>query len=371
MKKLWVALASLFLLSTLLSAVDLIPTDENQTASLPKQKSIFLSYQTIPEQIYVGEVFPVKVKVIIATKNYDDLSQNFIDYNETNITILNPESKWQWYSDNIFYNTFYVKANKEDVSLPTLDFHLINNNQIVESEELSPPKLNIIALNADKYFSHVIAKSLQISKYKTTYFDDSHYIIVLEVEAMESNLEDFSLKWVDKDGIDSKQENLPYSKIFYYAIIPDYTKTFTFSFFNKETNTFQKISLPITVDEDKVSTQLDLNPKESSIQIYKYGFLGFLAIVFFILFLRRKKTIYIILILLSLFGALYDLLPLNNVKIKENTKMRILPTQNSTIFFTIDRPIYAEKLSKREEFIKVLLPNGKIGWIKETNVIKN
>lgn len=371
MKKIWVGLVLSLICSISLFASILDTMGKKEETILPKQKSIFLSYETLPKQVYLGEVFPVKIKAIIATKNYEDLSQEFLDYNETNITIINPESKWQWYSDNIFYNTFFFKVKNAETTLPTLKFNLINNNTIVESEKLSGKKLNTITLNADKYFSQVIAKSLKIEKYKTTYFDDSNYIIVLEIEANESNLEDFSLQWVEKDGIDSKQEQIPFTKIFYYAIIPDYTKTFTFTYFDKALNNFKKISLPIIVNDDKVSTQLDLNPKESSLQIYKYFFFGFLAIIFFTLFFKRRKKIYIVLLLLSVLGGTYDLLPLNNIKIKENTHMRILPTKNSTIFYTIDRPIYAERLAKREKYIKILLPNGKIGWIKEDSVIKN
>lgn len=217
----------------------------------------------------------------------------------------------------------------------------------------------------------VIASSLKVNKYKTTQFNDKNHIIVIEMEAKDSNLGDFKLNWVQKDGIDSFQDNLPFFKIFYYAIIPNYQKNFVFSYFNSEKNDFEKISLPIVVDADEVSTQIGLNPKESSLQAYKNGFYAFIILSFVVLFIRRRKFIYILLIVALLLLIFYDKTPINDIKIEPNTKVKILPTENSTIFHTIDRPMYAERLAVKKEYIKILLPNGKIGWIKEKSVIKD
>lgn len=126
---------------------------ENNTA-LPKQKSIFLSYEDVPHSAYVGEVFTIKLKAIIAnSSDFEDITTTFQDYDQNSTTILNPESKWQWFSDNIFYNTYYIKIQNEGTKLPKIVFNLLGNEVIVDSESIQSAKTNIIKLNGDKYFS--------------------------------------------------------------------------------------------------------------------------------------------------------------------------------------------------------------------------
>jgi hypothetical protein len=370
MNNILVKIASIFFLLSFCIAEDAnVTTFENQEVILPKQKSIFLSYEEVPKKVYVGELFPVKVKAIIANSEFEDISTTF--EHDKNLVLINSDAKWQWFSDNIFYNTFYIKALKESAILPKINVNLIKNDNIIDVETLQSATTNIIKLNGDKYFSSVIAKTLHVNKYKTTQFDEENYIIVLDIEAEYSNLGDFKLDWVKRDGIDSTQENLPFFKIFYYAIIPNYQKHFIFTYFNTENDDFEKITLPVILDDDTVSTQIDLNPKKSGLEFYKnvsYLVLGFIFLYFFI---RRRKMIYLVLIFFIIGLFLYEKAPINSVKVATKTKIKILPTENSTIFYTLDRPMYAEKLAKKGDYIKILLPNGKIGWIKETNVSKN
>ena len=366
MKKL---LVLFFCFSTLLYAVGIFDTNQSfetnsSTQEVQKAKSIFLSYEEYPSKIYVGELFALKVKAIIANDDFEEITSNF--KNSENLEIINPNAKWQWFSDNIFYNTFYMKANDINAKLPILNLNIFLNNIKIDSGQLESATPNIIKLNGTKYFSGVIAKNLKIKKNKITHFDDKSLIVVLEIEAKQANLKDFKLKWVTRDGIDSSSENLPYFKIFYYAIVPNFTKEFIFTYFNSNTNKFEKISIPVVVSDDKISTQIDLNPAQSSLLIYKDGAYGLLALLLIILFIRRRKIAYIIflLILISLF--VYDKNPLNSVKIDKGSKIKILPTQKSTIFYVTNRTLYAQKLDSKDNYIKILLPNGKIGWIDDS-----
>jgi hypothetical protein len=63
--------------------------------------------------------------------------------------------------------------------------------------------------------------------------------------------------------------------------------------------------------------------------------------------------------------------PLNNAKLKSNSTIRILPMDRSTVFFTNDKILDIEKLGERDNYIKILLPDGKIGWTERENIIKN
>jgi hypothetical protein len=357
---------SLISLSYAQSFFDMIDTN---ATNVSVAKSIFLSYEEVPTKVYIGEIFPIKVKAIIANNDFDELYSQFM--NATNTNVINPESKWQWLSDNIFYNTFYLKVNALDSTLPTLTLDIYKSSKLIDQGSLPPSAPNIIKLNKTKEFSNVLAHELHIKKNKTSRFDDKNLFIVLEIEAKYSNLGDFKLSWVEKDGIDTLDEGLPYSKIFYYAIIPNYIKKFDFTYFDILKNKFVKISIPIVISDDKVSTQDDLNPGDSSIQIYKDSAYGILTIVFLLLFIKKRRMIYMIFIFVLIALFIYGKNPFNDMKVEKNTNVKILPTQKSTIFYVVPRTLYVQRLGTKDDYIKILLPNGKIGWIKDDNVIKN
>ncbi len=327
-----------------------------------KTQSIFLSYEETPSTVYVGELFTIKIKAIIANDDFEEIKSTF--QNSKNLDILNPDARWKWFSDNIFYNTYYMKVKDTNATLPSLTLDIFLDDIKIDSENLKSIKPNIIKLKGTKYFSGVIAKSLKIKKNKTTQFDDENLIVVLEIEAKQANLSDFKLSWVIRDGIDSSRSNLPYFNIFYYAIIPNHTKEFVFTYFNRETNKFDKISLPIVITDEQISTQVDLNPAKNSLQIYKDGAYFVVALIFLLLFIRRRKIVYIILIALLVALFVYDKNLFNSIKIEKGSQIKILPTKKSTVFYVTNRTLYAQKLDEREDYIKIILPNGKIGWLK-------
>lgn len=365
MIRLLVLLLSFVSLSFSFSLFDSNETNETNSSTISvKEKSIFLSYEKVPAKIYVGEVFEIKIKAIIANADFEEITSNFI--NQENIDIINPDAKWQWFSDNIFYNTYYIKVNDITSKLPNIKLNIHLDNSIIDSASLEAAQPNIIKLNGTSEFSNVIAKSLKIKKYKTSQFDDKSLIIVLEIEAEQSNLSNFSLKDVIRDGIDSSIDNLPFYKIFYYAIIPNYQKKFEFTYFNSVSNKFEKFSLPIVIADDTISTQIDLNPAQSSLQVYKDIAYAVITLILILLFIRRRKATYIVFLVLVIALFLYDKNPLNSIKIEKNTHIKILPTQKSTVFYKTNRTLYAQVLDKKNKYTKILLPNGKIGWIDDS-----
>lgn len=365
MIRLLVLLFSFVSFSFALGLYDSNETNETNSSTISiKEKSIFLSYEKIPKKIYVGEVFEIKVKAIISNADFEEITSEFT--NQDNINIINSDAKWQWFSDNIFYNTFYMKVNNTTSKLPDIKLNIYLDNSIIDTASLEAAKPNIIKLNGTNEFSNVIAKSLKIKKYKTSQFDDKSLIIVLEIEAEQSNLSNFSLKNVIRDGIDSSIDNLPFHKIFYYAIIPSYQKKFEFTYFNSINNKFEKFSLPIVIADDTISTQIDLNPAQSSLQIYKDGAYAVIALILILLFIRRRKITYVVFLVLLIALFVYDKNPLNSMKIEKNTHIKILPTEKSTVFYTTNRTLYAQVLDKKNKYTKILLPNGKIGWIDDS-----
>jgi len=344
-----------------------ISNDANST--IQKKQSIFLSYEKIPKRVFVNQIFAIKVKAIISVANFDEIKNRIIK--TPNIKVLNLDANWKWYNDEIFFKTFYLKAIDKNATMPKMYFELYKDGNLTNSQEFPSIKLNIINLNADKYFSNVIAQSLNILKSKTTNFDEKNLIIVLEMEARNSNLKDFKLNWVVRDGIDSQFDNTPIYKIYYYAIIPKQTKKFIFTYFNTKKNTFIKKIVPIVIDSAEISTQSDLNPKDNKLDLYKNISFGLIFLLFLYLLIRRKRLVYFILIILLAAYYFIDTNPFNSIKISANTKVQILPTKNSTVFYITPRVLYVQKVMKRENYIKIILSNGKIGWVKEKDVLKN
>ena len=341
---------------------------QEENVAFTSSESIFLSYEELPSKLYVGQVFPLTLKAIIANGKNHTIGTTFEA--SKSVVILNPNTPWQPLGNSTFQNTFYISLKAVVPHMPKISVSLVSNGTPIDSATLHIPTPNIISLKKEPIFSNVIAQSLSILKYKATTFDAKNAIIVLEIEANQANLKEFHLSGIAKNGVDSFSENGMVQKIFYYAIIPNYQKAFEFTYFDLPSNKFTKISLPITIENEEISTQLGLNPKESIFEFYKNSAYGVLAVLFFILFIRRRRIFYFI--LMALFATLFflDKNPLNQFELKSNSSFMILPTERSTVFFTSKENVRVEKLAQRLQYTKILLPDGMIGWTNSENIIK-
>ncbi|WP_156790524.1 hypothetical protein [Sulfurospirillum barnesii] len=346
------------------------PLFAEESAYTGYSKSLFLSVEAVPQKIYVGQVFPIKIKAIVAQSSNVELQTLFLSP-LNGVEILNPEASWEASTNNTYYATFYLSVNQTQATLPRLSVSLVQNKEVTESAFLAPQTPSIIQLKKDPLFSNVIAQSLSVNKYKTTTFDAKNIMSVLEIEATGSNLKDFKLTSIAKNGIDSFLDNGSTQRIYYYAILPNYQKNFEFTYFDLTSNKFTKISLPITIEDEEVSTQLGLNPKESIFEFYKRVSYAFFSFLFFVILLKYRKWYYLVASLFFLILYFLDQNPLNHVKLKTGSNIKILPIERSTIFYTNDTVLNVEKLGERENYIKILLPDGKIGWTEYENISKN
>ncbi|WP_219009789.1 SH3 domain-containing protein, partial [Campylobacter jejuni] len=53
------------------------------------------------------------------------------------------------------------------------------------------------------------------------------------------------------------------------------------------------------------------------------------------------------------------------------SRAKILPTEPSTYFYTANADEKVEVLGKRQNYIKVLFSDGKIGWVNKDDLQKN
>lgn len=328
-----------------------------------RQNLIYATYIQEPEKVYVGQIFEVKVKLIVATKNFDSIRTAFIG--GSSCRVLNSKSRWKALKNNIFNNTYYYKVLSAKAIFPKIKVSIYKKGSRVATYILRPIGAKIVKLQKNSIFSGVIAKDIKILKTKTTKFDDKTNIVVIEMLGKYANLRDFNVSNVIKNGIDSYDIKLPNMKIYYFAIIPKTEKKFEFSYFNSEKNRFQKVTIPIKVQTEDTSTQLELNPKKSKLSFYKNVALIAMATIFFIIFLFRRKIVYLLFVVAIGVYLFLFYNPFDSIVLKKGTKITILPTYNSIVFYIADKTQTVQKLNEIDGYIKIQLPNGKIGWIKK------
>lgn len=338
--------------------------------NLRNENNIIVRYEQAPSKVFLKQQFEINLRATIATDDYDYILTSFEGGN--GYEIINKESKWLWQNSRFFTNKFIVKVKNLDFILPDIVVSLVKNNTIVEEFKLNSVQIDVSSVgNQLEHFSFVIAKDLKLISHFTRQYDNNTLLTLLEIEASQSNLEDFKFKNIQKQGIESFVGDFDNQKLIYYAIVPIHYDKIVFSYYNTTTSKIEMVSSAIVHTNDIVSTQTDLNPHTSEILFYKkiaFGILSVLAIVIFIIF-RNKLTFLLMVIIISIFGYLY--MPNNNIVVPKNINVFILPTKSSSVFFKTDKELNVEVLDKKRGYIKILLPDDKIGWIDEKDLIKN
>ncbi|MEA3553155.1 MAG: hypothetical protein U9R39_01995 [Campylobacterota bacterium] len=331
-----------------------------------KSKDIYIDYLSYPKRVFTKQKFEVVLKatILIDQSKYDKIITTF--EGEENIDLPEVMPVWNKDKDNVFISNIIFKSKEKQFTLPNVTIALLKENNIVDFISLKSPKIKFekIAVN-QKLFSHVIASNLEINTVKTKQYTNSMLLSTINIEATNSNLEDIRLNEFDDQGIKSLSDSPPHQNIYYYVMIPSHTKEIRFTYYNTILKDFIMITLPITLDEELVSTQTDLNPYNSSILIYKQFAVILLLIIILILFVVTKKTKYLFMmvILISIIGYLF--MPNKKIILQSDTKIYILPTKHSTVYKVLENKELVEIINKKDKYIKVLFKNKNIGWIKD------
>ncbi|MEA2099631.1 MAG: hypothetical protein U9P72_05840 [Campylobacterota bacterium] len=342
-------------------------TDENLSAiEVPKQKVLYLNFKDIPSRVLKGEIFSITLKTLSTIKNFQDISYEFTNY--SGVKPLT-EVPYREETDKYYYDTFYFLTTAKYAKIPDVTASLVTEDeQNYKKTTLLGSKINVVTLNPKKEFTGIIADLFEITDYKTTSFDQLHNIIVFSAKAEKSDLSTFNLNNVYKQGIESITESINLSKITYYAVINKDIENFVFSYFNLKQNRFITINIPIIVDDDSVTTQTDLKPKDQSKEKLKMGIAGVVALVGFIFIIWRKKYIYLFFIIIPLVYIGYIAIPSKSICIKKGSKIHLLPVYNGTIFETTQSEYNLLQEGNIKNFTKVKLHNEKIGWVKNEDI---
>ncbi len=352
----------LSLVLTVVHAEEFTYSDEPEV----EEKVLYVSYDYLPEQVFTGEIFPVTFKTLSTIDRYDDILYEFSNGRGVKQISKTPERSVK---NQYFYDTFYFQAISNVVTLPnvtvSLSFSQFSQNH---ATTLNGKRIAAINLNPNRDFSHILAEDFALTNTKTTKYDSQNNILVFSATAKRSNLDNFTLDTYEKQGFESLQLSHDMSLMTYYIVIPKKLEEIQFSYFDLTDKSFKQILIPIMIDNDTVSTQSDLKPKEYAHQIIKVAVAGAVSIVGLILLYIRRKLFYLIVIIIPLVYIAYASIPIRYACIKQDSPIYLLPMSNGTIFEKASTQYNLEVQGSIDGYTKVKLQNNKIGWVKNEDL---
>ncbi len=329
-------------------------------SSVQAEKVLYLSYDNPPERVIQGEYFPVTLKLLSTIKQYNDVEYSF--YAAKDVKVLNKQPT-RVKRGNHYYDTFYFLASKHLAEAPIITASLASYTITLNSLPLE-----VVILNPKKNYANILADNFIITNYKTTIYDQENNIVVFSANALRSDLSKFKFSNIKKQGFESKEFNIKAASMTYYAVINKKEDNLVFTYFNLLKQKFEKVIIPIIVDEDRVSTQSNLKPTESKHQKIKMIAAAVVLVIALGLLLYKRNIIFLILVIGPGYYLYITALPTEYVCIKSDTPIQLLPMQNGTVFETTTTELTLEAQGKVSHYTKVQLENKKIGWIEDENI---
>lgn len=319
-----------------------------------------------PRSVYVYQTFSINLKADTEQNLNFDLN---LTANLDGITWLNPKPNWNEIKKGIYETTLWFEANNTNASIDKLTLTLNRNGAFFQDASIKPKLPLIKNLKFDPNFSFVVADALDVKKIKSSKFDDLSNLITIELETKNGNLNSFAIpKEFKKQGIESIKGDYLSQNGNYFIIADTDVKEIEFSYFNLKSSKFESFKLPVKVEIDDLSTQVNLNPKESEFELYK-DISIYALIAIFLLFFIFKRSYYSLVLAIAFGGyAFYDSKPFSDGMLEINSEVRILPTPNSTIFYVSKASQKVKIMSKNDTYTKIILSDKKIGWVKNENI---
>ena len=357
---------------------NIVPTNEpdisvpdNQVYDKIKVKELLLKATNVPKNVVIGEIF--SVEIVADTQN--DFEFEFeTQLDETNIKWLNKKNfQWVKSEGNQYVGTFYLEATSIDAKTLKVSLDLKRNGENYQNSSINIflPKLK--ELRSDENYNHIVADNLEVKKFKTTKFDDINNIMVVEIYGNNVDLSAFNIenKTILKQGVDTINGDFNSQSAYYFAVFKPNKKSLDFNYYNLKKAKFESFSLPVSVEDDDVSTQIGLNPKQSEFSTYKDVMIYSCAVIFIFLAVWRRRLSYFFVAAIFIALGIYTYNPFGKAVLKPDISVSILPTKNSTIFYTSRKNENVEILDTKGDYSKILFTDGKIGWVKKDNLVKN
>lgn len=273
-------------------------------------------------------------------------------------------------SENGVYKTrVYFQANTANAKLNSISAKLFRNTQEIGNAKISLNNISINELKFNKDYSQLVASNLKITNLKCTEYDETSTICGMDAKAENTNFNNFSLKNVKSQSITNVGKDYENAKCSIALIFPNNLKSFSFSYFDPIQNDFIEYSNNIVVESEEISTQTDLNPITKEINFYlQIGslILAVICLIVVVIFKRFFSLIAIALVFIAF--AFIDGGEFSNAKLKAGANVRILPTNNSTIFYKNTSLKEVKVLTKKDDFVKIALDEDTSGWVKNEDI---
>ncbi|GAA7797870.1 SH3 domain-containing protein [Helicobacter pylori] len=322
--------------------------------------------------VYIGQTIGVTYDLLLFDAEF--LEAKIKDeLDKTQIELLSKMPKWKKVEKELFRATYYYKIKGIKASIPSLEVSAFSNKDKYIDYSIAPKvTLQVTDLSKNPRYANVMAKDLQVLQYKTKDYDDKNNILVVELAFKEANWEDFHIKEALKQGFDNASLNQIKAKegsVFYYCVLPKTIQNLSFDYFSLSNRQFKTLSFSTIPTQDNTGIQSDLIPKNNFLVFSNVALLALCVFFLVLFFIFGRKLIFLGLGILCLGFVLYHLLfTQKSALLLAHKKIRILPTQNSTILGLSKNEMPIKILGSHDDYYKILTPHEQIGWVKKDEV---
>ncbi|GAA9068189.1 SH3 domain-containing protein [Helicobacter pylori] len=345
----------------------------------PEEIKAKVAYVKIPQledlennPVYIGQTIGVTYDLLLFDAEF--LEAKIKDeLDKTQIELLSKMPKWKKVEKELFRATYYYKIKGIQASIPSLEVSAFSNKDKYIDYSIAPKvTLQVTDLSKNPRYANVMAKDLQVLQYKTKDYDDKNNILVVELAFKEANWEDFHIKEALKQGFDNASLNQIKAKegsVFYYCVLPKTIQSLSFDYFSLSNRQFKTLSFSTIPTQDNTGIQSDLIPKNNFLVFSNVALLALCVFFLVLFFIFGRKLIFLGLGILCLGFVLYNLLfTQKSALLLAHQKIRILPTQNSTILGLSKNEMPIKILGSHDDYYKILTPHEQIGWVKKDEV---
>ncbi|WJJ02633.1 SH3 domain-containing protein [Helicobacter pylori] len=350
-----------------------------ENANEPEEIKAKVAYVKIPQledlennPVYIGQIIGVTYDLLLFDAEF--LEAKIKDgLDKTQIELLSKMPKWKKVEKELFRATYYYKIKGMKASIPPLEVSAFSNKDKYIDHSIAPKvTLQVTDLSKNPRYANVMAKDLQVLQYKTKDYDDKNNILVVELAFKEANWEDFHIKEAIKQGFDNASLNQIKAKegsVFYYCVLPKTIQNLSFDYFSLSDRQFKTLSFSTIPTQDTTGIQSDLIPKNNFLVFSNVALLALCVFFLVLFFIFGRKLIFLGLGILCLGFVLYHLLfTQKSALLLAHKKIRILPTQNSTILGLSKNEMPIKILGSHDDYYKILTPHEQIGWVKKDEV---
>ncbi len=364
----------LSLLATFLVA-DLVAENTHDPEEI-KAKVVYVKIPRLEDlennPVYIGQTIGVTYDLLLFDAEF--LEAKIKDeLDKTQIELLSKIPKWKKVEKELFRATYYYKIKGIKASIPPLEVSAFSNKDKYIDYSIAPKvTLQVTDLSKNPRYANVMAKDLQVLQYKTKDYDDKNNILVVELAFKEATWEDFHIKEALKQGFDNASLNQIKAKegsVFYYCVLPKTIQNLSFDYFSLSNRQFKTLSFSTIPTQDTTGIQSDLIPKNNFLVFSNVALLALCVFFLVLFFIFGRKLILLGLGILCLGFVLYNLLfTQKSALLLAHKKIRILPTQNSTILGISKNEMPIKILGSHDDYYKILTPHEQIGWVKKDEV---